>query len=259
MNQEKKKSYMLDKNIHYRLLSDDTNSAAYNMAKDEALVKSFEEFDLPILRLYSWEKSFTIGVSQKIKDYDYLKQYKNNCAKRITGGGVLFHGHDLSYCLIIPVSFMKNLNVKESYEKICTFLLQFYKELGLNAIYAKDDKNTQLSKSSFCQVGFEAYDILVNGIKIGGNAQRRTKKLIFQHGSIPIKALEDEDSKNRKNEIGHCLNEFDIHLTYKDAKVRLANAFEKTFKTSLKISTLSKKEEEHLRSLLKDTQDDTRK
>jgi len=249
---------MTDKNKHFRLILDSTKNAAYNMAKDEALLKSFQDNELPILRLYSWEKSFTIGVSQKIKDYEYLEEYNNNYAKRITGGGVLFHGHDLSYSIIIPVSFMQGLNVKESYEKICTFLLEFYKNLGLDAIYAKDDPHTQLSKSSFCQVGFEAYDILVNGIKIGGNAQRRTKKLIFQHGSIPIKALEDEASIKRKHEIGHCLDELNIHLTYEDAKIRVVKAFQKTFNAILTTSTLSKIEEEHLRSLLKDKHDYSR-
>ena len=130
-----------------------------------------------------------MGVSQdlsKIPKEINIQEYKHNFSKRMTGGGVLFHGHDISYSLIIPNSFMKELSVKQSYEKICTFLLEFYKELDLNVMYAKDDMNTILSKSAFCQVGFEAYDILANGKKIGGNAQRRAKKAIFQHGSIPL-------------------------------------------------------------------------
>jgi len=32
----------------------------------------------------------------------------------------------------------------------------------------------------------ESFDIIVNGRKIGGNAQRRLKRVVFQHGSIPI-------------------------------------------------------------------------
>lgn len=242
----------MNKEKSFRLISSDTASAKINMATDDALVKSYEEFDKPILRLYSWEDSFTLGVSQKLEDYTHLSEYKNNCAKRITGGGVLFHGHDLSYCLILPVSYMSGLSVKESYEKICTFLLAFYKSLGLNAIYAKDDLNINLSKSNFCQVGFEAYDILVNGIKIGGNAQRRTKKLIFQHGSIPIKKIKDE---NKINEIGHTLKEFDINLTYEETKELLIKAFEKTFEITFEISSLNRKEKENLSSLLKDKYD----
>jgi lipoate-protein ligase A len=41
-------------------------------------------------------------------------------------------------------------------------------------------------KSAFCFAGRESYDILIEGKKIGGNAQRRLKNVIFQHGSIPL-------------------------------------------------------------------------
>ena len=241
----------------FRLLLSNTQNARVNMATDEALVKSFQENDMPILRLYSWEKSFTIGVSQNFSSYSHLIKQRNDYAKRITGGGVLFHGHDVSYSLILPVSYMNDLNVKQSYEKICTFLLEFYRSLGLNAMYAKDDEKIHLSKSEFCQVGFEAYDILVNGIKIGGNAQRRTKKVIFQHGSIPIKNVSDEilDNINTKKEIGFCLDEFDINLSYEQTQTLLIKAFEKTFKVSLQKSFLNEKEKETLSLLLKDKYD----
>lgn len=240
----------------FRLIISDKNSAKQNMATDEALALSFEENDLPIFRLYRWEKSFTLGISQKITDYEYLEEYNNNCAKRITGGGVLFHGHDLSYSLILPTKYLENLSVKESYEKICGFLLEFYKSLGLDAFYVKDDKSLELSKSPFCQVGFEAYDIVVNGIKLGGNAQRRTKKFIFQHGSIPIEKIDlnNED----KSEIGNGLTDFDINISYNDAIKLVIEAFEKTFEVKLETSSLKENEKEKLTLLLKDKYDNAK-
>jgi len=247
-------------NKKIRLIFSNTLSARENMAIDEALFASFEENSMPIFRVYDWEKSFTVGISQdfsNIPEFDERKSYKNNFAKRITGGGVLFHGHDVSYSLLIPMSYFKSLNVKSSYEKICTFLLEFYKSLGLNAMYAKDDENTTLSKSAFCQVGFEAYDILVNGKKIGGNAQRRTKKFIFQHGSIaltkPSNNTGNEDEN--KEEMGFSLHEFDINLDINDAKKRVMDAFEKTFKIEFEESCLTLEEKEKLKILLKDKYD----
>ena len=41
--------------------------------------------------------------------------------KRITGGGVLFHGHDISYSLLLSNDEFTGLSVKQSYEKICQF------------------------------------------------------------------------------------------------------------------------------------------
>ena len=237
----------------FRLILSSKGSAKVNMATDEALALSFEERDTPILRLYTWEKSFTLGVGQKITDYKYLEEYNQNFAKRITGGGVLFHGHDLSYSLIVPTNYLQDLNVKESYEKICSFLLEFYKDLGLDAKYVKDDETLQLSKSSFCQVGFEAYDIVANGLKIGGNAQRRTKKFIFQHGSIPIEKIQSENLT--QEEIGNDLTDFNINISYNDAISLVIQAFEKSFDTQLEKSSLKKNEEEKLSLLLKEKYD----
>ncbi len=238
-------------NIKFRLITSNTKSAKINMAIDEALVRSFEIGDMPILRFYSWEQSFTLGISQKIENYTHLTQLHTNYAKRITGGGVLFHGHDISYCLIIPVSYMKNLNVKQSYEKICTFLLEFYNNLGLKSIYAKDDDNIKLSTSNFCQIGFEAYDILINGIKLGGNAQKRTKKLIFQHGSIPLKKIEPIKNFTYNVELGNTLYNFGIKLSYDKAIILLKQAFKNVFGVQLENSELNLKEKIILENLLK--------
>lgn len=227
------------------------------MAIDEALLKCYKNDDLPILRLYTWdENSLTIGISQHIDSYDFLENQKEKVAKRITGGGILFHGHDLSYSLIIPTHILQGLSIKESYEYICTFLLNFYKNLGLNVCYAKDDESIQLSKSEFCQVGFEAYDVLVNGKKIGGNAQRRTKKAIFQHGSIPIVATKG----NKNNEqIGISLEDIDIKISYDKAIELIIDAFKTTFNVSIEKNELTKDEIDLKNNLLKEKYDTSNK
>lgn len=96
---------MLESKSIFRVIITTKKSAKENMAIDEALLTSFEEDDLPILRLYTWEDSFTIGISQNFDNYDFTKEFNGNYAKRVTGGGVLFHGHDLSYSLIIQQKF----------------------------------------------------------------------------------------------------------------------------------------------------------
>lgn len=229
----------------YRLVLTPSFSAEKNMAIDKAFVKAYKKDDKPILRLYTWQDSFTIGAAQKIENYsNYLEQYDNNYAKRITGGGVLFHGHDLSYSLVLPSSLFRGVNVKQSYEKICQFLITFYKSLGLDAKFAKDSYDIKLSKSEFCQVGFEAYDILVNNIKIGGNAQKRTKNIIFQHGSIPIKKTKED------KEFGASLEELGIIISFEEAKKKLIQAFEESFNTTLKQSAFTDSECDELYKIL---------
>jgi len=229
MIQEQLKNLMLNSTSSkdFLLLESGTLSAKDNMQKDEDLVNNFTASSLPIFRVYTWEKSFTYGMSQKIddiKDNTVLIEFKDNHAKRITGGGILYHGNDISYSLLIPASYVKNLSVKESYELICSFLLEFYKNLGLKAIFAKDDKSINLSASPYCKSGYEAYDILVNGKKVGGNAQRRKKELVFQHGSISI----DKSCGITSD----CLEDLGINISFNDAKTSLINAFKTTFNVS---------------------------
>lgn len=241
---------MINKKSKFRvILSDGRNSSKINMATDEALLLCYKQNDLPILRLYLWdENSVTIGISQKVEEYAF-----SNIAKRVTGGGVLFHGHDISYSLVIPVDLLEGYNIKESYEKICQFILNFYKKLNIDVCYAKDNSNIKLFKSEYCQVGFEAYDILADGLKIGGNAQRRTKKAIFQHGSIPVSNV--EKSNTFQDKIGVSLEELDKKITFDEAQNYLVEAFENTFNVELIFSELTKEENSTKDKLLKDKYD----
>jgi len=243
---------MIQKKSHIRVIQDKNLCAKENMAIDDALLSSYEDGSPVIFRLYSWENSFTIGVSQKFENYPITSLYKGNFAKRITGGGVLFHGHDLSYSLVIPTNLLEGLNIKESYEKICTFILKFYKKLGLDAKYVKDCNTVELSKNEYCQVGFEAYDILIDGKKIGGNAQRRTKKAIFQHGSIPLFRNND---KNLDGKIGYTLEDFNIKIDYEEVKKLLIEAFDESFDVEITHSELTKREKDKKDTLLKEKYD----
>lgn len=244
---------MIDKKSQFRVIIDGQNSAINNMSTDDALLSCFDKDDKAILRFYYWKKSFTIGISQDFSMYDFCDEFHGNYAKRVTGGGVLFHGHDLSYSLVIPTPLLDGYNIKQSYEKICYFLLSFYKKLGLKTNYAKDDDSVQLSKNEFCQVGFEAYDILVNGQKIGGNAQRRTKKAVFQHGSIPLYSV--ENSNMQKEKFGISLEDLDIKLSYEEATKLLIESFEETFDVDLEYSQLNSKEKEKKEELIKEKYD----
>jgi len=244
---------LIDQKSKFRVIVTEEKSSKENMAIDETLLKSFNKDDSAILRLYTWHKdSLTIGVSQDVNSYSFLDDKKEKIAKRITGGGVLFHGHDLSYSLVIPTPLLEGYNIKESYELICTFILEFYKKLGLEVCYAKDDINVQLSKSEYCQVGFEAYDILANGQKIGGNAQRRTKKAIFQHGSIPVKASKGNTFDER---IGLSLEDINVEIEFKEAIELMIESFRDSFEVDLVTSELTSDEEELKNNLLKEKYD----
>ena len=183
------------------------------MAVDEALLLSFDPAaSLPILRLYSWSPpALSLGRFQDaalVLNIDKCRTAGIPTVRRITGGGVIYHADELTYSIVCaPRHIPSTPSIKDSFRVLTSFLLTFYKNLGLDACYAADTCNGQRlgGRTAFCFAGKETYDILVKGKKIGGNAQRRLKEVIFQHGSIPL--------RNRAEEGGTFMRELQHDLS----------------------------------------------
>ena len=230
-------------NTPFRFLDMPYFSASQNMAIDEALMENFHKDNIPIFRLYTWDNdAFTIGKFQDVAGIENFHKYGENFTRRVTGGGLLLHGFDISYSLILPTALLSKKSVKESYEYICQFLLELYRKLGFEPNFAKKIMSDSLSKSAFCQVGFEPYDIIINDKKIGGNAQKRTRELIYQHGSIPLHV----DSRKYS---GISLEKLGLKLDIETLKVLTKESFESTFETTLKKSAFTKEEQKSFESL----------
>lgn len=165
------------------------------MALDEALLSCFDpKISTPVLRLYGWSPpALSLGRFQDadaVLDLCRCRADNIPVVRRITGGGVIYHADELTYSIVCaPWHLHHAATIKESFRILTGFLLRFYRELSLDAEYAINavaDTATLGERTPFCFAGREAFDILINGRKIGGNAQRRLKNVVFQHGSIPL-------------------------------------------------------------------------
>jgi lipoate-protein ligase A len=170
------------------LIDSGASDAATNMATDEALLLSYRPgTSMPVLRLYGWRPAaFSIGLSQNPRHLLKTDAF----VRRPTGGGLLFHDQELTYSFVASAQDIGvSLGVKESFAHITGFILELYRALGLKAHFAKNTKRL-LTRSpliaALCLSRQEAYDIIVNGKKIGGHAQKRVRHLILQHGTIPL-------------------------------------------------------------------------
>ncbi|MCX5665719.1 MAG: lipoate--protein ligase family protein [Candidatus Omnitrophica bacterium] len=177
----------------FRLIRSGPSDAMSNMELDENIFRTFMEDGIPTFRIYGWASpSFTYGVSQKPEDEIDIKRCASDgigIAKRMTGGGVLFHNNEITYSLVCAKEDIGEPDsVFVSYRKICSFLISFYRSLGLDASFAleSEDFKTKCAPHELCSASREKYDIVINGKKIGGNAQKRKRRAVFQHGSIPI-------------------------------------------------------------------------
>ncbi|MDP3804748.1 MAG: lipoate--protein ligase family protein [Candidatus Omnitrophota bacterium] len=163
------------------------------MALDEKILHRYIEDGIPVLRLYGWAApSFTYGVSQVPEleiDTALCASDGIQIARRMTGGGVFFHHDEITYSLVCgKVDIGEPEDVMVSYRQISAFLISFYESLGLSASFAleNNDFKNRRAPHQLCAASREKYDIVIDGRKIGGNAQKRKKRAIFQHGSIPL-------------------------------------------------------------------------
>jgi len=178
---------------HFRIIRSLASSAAYNMELDEKIFNRYLEDGIGVLRVYGWEKpSFTYGFSQNPQNEINLDKCASDgiqIAKRITGGGILFHHDEITYSFVCSKSDVgEGQGVLVSYRNICKFLIRFYESLGLAPEFALQagSFSQRCAPHELCSASYEKYDIVIGGRKIGGNAQKRKRRVIFQHGCIPL-------------------------------------------------------------------------
>ena len=240
----------------WRLIDSGSASARWNMAVDEALLRCFGVNDTPILRLYRWQSaSLSFGRFSHPKETLVWEQLQNgqiDYARRVTGGGILVHGDDLSYTLIIPRAFVEKFGVKESYRYLCGFLLTLYKGLGLDAAFSHD-RHLKEQTSDICLAGKERYDIVIDNKKIGGNAQRHTREGVLQHGTVTLSIDTASFEPLFQGDSGLCdaatLFNRGVILSHEQLKEALLKAFCDTFKTELLDSLLSRDEAAYAKKL----------
>ncbi len=165
-----------------RLISHDVHTPSMNMAIDEALLGS----ELPILRLYRWDPpGLSIGYAQSIEQINRFFCDENDIAvvRRISGGSAILHERDLTYCLILDRELMPE-SVLDSYKIISSGIIASLKILGLQACMNEQASGEGRSAACFHEPSW--YELLVNGQKIVGSAQKRIRGKLLQHGSLLI-------------------------------------------------------------------------
>lgn len=249
---------MMSISKRWRFIDTGYASAAWNMAVDEALLENFKETDLPILRLCQWEPALSLGrfsKPDKSLDTEELQRQEFPVVRRMTGGGVLVHAGDLSYTLLLPRDLLNNTGVKENYRYLCRFLLLVYEKLGYRAGFA-GDLGLDLKGSDVCLAGNEAYDIMIGTKKMGGNAQRYTRQVLFQHGSIPIEMdkmrFEDLFLGDSGLQGATSLRELGSLIEYKALVRLIGETFKEAYGTKIIPDTLNAHEEQRARELLAD-------
>lgn len=170
------------------LLHSGASSAAFNMAMDNALLEAAPSLAQPVLRFYSWtEPAASFGYFQKYAEVERMTLLRP-LVRRPTGGGLVPHDADWTYSAIFPpTTAWYGLKAVESYQRIHEWIRAAFQKLGIATELADCCRKALPGQ---CFVGHEKFDVLWQGSKIAGAAQRRTRNGLLIQGSVqppPIK------------------------------------------------------------------------
>ena len=165
------------------------SSAALNMAIDEAVLLSQRETSKPTLRFYDWETpAFSFGYFQDITaavDVEKCRAEGIDLVKRMTGGGTVVHGWELTYTLILPRT-AGEISVSEMYQRIGGSLVNAFQELEVSGECYKACPDPPEAAPNICLTNPAAYDVMISGKKLAGVSVRRNRDGIMFQGYISL-------------------------------------------------------------------------
>jgi lipoate-protein ligase A len=173
---------------------DSARNAAFNMAADRFLLELASDRKTALLRLYSWDPpAISLGCMQRagaILDKKTMNESGIEWVSRPTGGRAVLHWNDLTYAFAFPPDidgFGRTIN--QSYAVVSSCLRHGLALAGIvsethdsSMEYSAAKRNMRLP----CFLSPNRNEIMVQGKKLVGSAQKRTTYAVLQHGSIPL-------------------------------------------------------------------------
>lgn len=178
----------------WRFLDTGCNDAAFNMAVDEALLLSHEAGQSPpTLRAYTWSSpTLSLGYAQSVaKEVDVAacRQHGVTLVRRPTGGRAVLHDQEATYSVVIPLRLTaREVSITEHYHRIGLALAAALRHAGLAVRLERPSVLTTAPRtaSPACFAAMSRYELSATGRKLVGSAQKRGRRSLLQHGSIPL-------------------------------------------------------------------------
>lgn len=155
------------------------------MGVDEALLRSAAA-GRPSIRFYRWSGEWiSLGYGQECNP-----DFAIACARagvgwvrRMTGGRALLHGRDLTYAVAAPRVELPG-DLQQVSARIAVALEVALREAGIPVQRTPADQASPGAGVFDCFSQPAGNEIVLEGRKLVGSAQRRTRNALLQHGSI---------------------------------------------------------------------------
>ena len=160
-------------------LASPAGEPAWNMALDDALLQTAAQRSRPLLRVYSWtQPAVTFGYFQRYPAH-LAAQYA--VVRRPTGGGVVYHTADTTYTVVAPVGHaLYEMTTAAAY---CALHQAVAAAINTQAELHQAGVQSPSGQYECFQKPVHG-DVVTDGKKIAGGAQRRTKFGMLHQGSI---------------------------------------------------------------------------
>lgn len=173
------------------VILDKPQSGVWNMAVDEALLEESLKSGTIFVRLYRWsEPTVSLGYFQKDAELRRDPRLANlPSVRRLSGGGAILHHHEQTYSCSLPPSHRLAQQPYQLYEEIHAIFVSWLTECGIQ-VTPRGNNSDQKEEPFLCFLREAAPDLVVNGHKILGSAQRRRRGAVLQHGSLLLQTSE---------------------------------------------------------------------
>lgn len=168
--------------------------AAGNMGMDQALLEECGTTG-PVLRLYSWaEPSVSFGYFLAWREAAAAAVHGEPVVRRWTGGGIVHHGADFTWSLIVPRAHpFAAVRPVESFVRLHAVLARALTGAGVPGVEAVPAGGSA-PRGGMCFERPAPGDLLCGGRKIAGAGQRRTRAGLLHQGSVRVDGRFDPDA-----------------------------------------------------------------
>jgi len=173
----------------HKIAADSYATGEENMAADLELLERVRSGELEAaFRTYMWKPwAVSLGRHQSVDaiDADIARSKNIDVVVRPTGGRAVLHAEELTYCIVARG------RPRAIYARVHEVLSQALRSLGAKDLHDETDEHLvrqhYRSSSPLGQACFAAnaqHEVLFEGRKIIGSAQRIVDGVVLQHGSI---------------------------------------------------------------------------
>jgi lipoate-protein ligase A len=191
----------MGKKHHWQIFDTGRSSAAQNMAFDSHLLDRAESYERPVLHLYEWEApSATYGHfidPSQFLDLAEVERLGLQLARRPTGGGIIFHIWDMAFSVLVPAHCPEySTHTLDNYAFVNQAVLDAVRDClhdpSQLSLIKEDAAALDAACGHFCMAKPTKYDVLLQGKKVAGSAQRKTRRGFLHQGSISLQLPSQE-------------------------------------------------------------------